>query len=65
MYNDDMLVSRTEMKFTHWNLHSCVNKVIVLVLPQTFLEEQHVKTGKIQPEQKHERILVRKNKITQ
>ncbi len=48
MYSDDMLVSRTEMEFTHWNLHSFMNKVIVMVLPPTFLDQRHVKTGKIQ-----------------
>lgn len=43
MYNDDMLVSRTEVEFTLWNLHSFVNKVIVMVLPPTFF----VKIGKM------------------
>ena len=33
MYNNDMLVSRTGMEFTHRDLHSSVNKVIVMVLP--------------------------------
>lgn len=50
MYNDDMLVSRTEVEFTHRNLDSFVNKVIVLL--STFLDQQHVKTGKIQPGEK-------------
>lgn len=49
MYNDDMLVSRTEMEFTHRNLHSFVNKVIVMILPPTLSDQQHVKRGKIHP----------------
>lgn len=49
MYNGDMLVSRTEMEFTHRNLHSFVNKVIVMVLPPTLSDEQHVKRGKLHP----------------
>lgn len=47
------------MEFTHWNLHSIVNKVIVIVLPPIFLDEQHVETGKIQERlRKKERTLV-------